>query len=201
MTQYVLTSKTVERCLHRLIQEPIHRMFPGYLCLQQQAASEGRRTQLTFPYNEFFDDYLRVREDSDRPYYVPFTQAQNPSLEELWYNSNVSGTYAPSSLRSTAPLMQIAEIEEAGHNSKWGIAKHHWELARHNLCDGGQVPIESLAAYLFRDYAIEADSPSVYTLIETFNEEFGYEFGGGAFSHLYRTGDSEIGTDSFTTYD
>lgn len=201
MTQYVLPPETVQTCLHRLIDEPIHRMFPGYLCLQQQAAQENRTTRLSFPYNEFFDDYLRVRENSDRPYYVPFTQAQNPSLGELWYNNNVAGTYAPSSLRSTAPLMEIAEIEEGGHNSKWGIAEHHWELARHNLCEGIQVPVESLAAYLLCDYALEANEPSAYTLVETFNEEFGYEFGGEAFSHLYRTGDSDIGQDSFVKYD
>lgn len=204
MTRYVLRPEVVRDCLHRLIDEPIHRMFPGYLCLQQQAAQANRTTGLSFPYNEFFDDYLRVRDDSDRPYFVPFTQAENPSKAELWNNKNVAGTYAPSSLRSTAPLMQIAEVEEGGHNSKWGIAEHHWELARHNLCDDTQVPVESLAAYLLRDYAIEvddADEPSAYTLVETFTEEFGYEFGGDAFSHLYRTSDSEISQESFAGYD
>lgn len=201
MTQYVLEPEVVRTCLHRLIDEPIHRMFPGYLCLQQQAAQENRIAGLSFPYIDFFDDYLRVRDDSDRPYYVPFTQAQNPSLGELWNNKNVAGTYAPSSLRSTAPLIQIAEIEEGGHNSKWAIREHHWELARHNLCEDTQVPVESLAAYLLRDYAFEVEEPSAYTLVETFNEEFGYEFGGEAFSHLYRTGDSEIGQNSFRKYE
>lgn len=197
MTQYVLKPEVVRDCLHRLIDEPIHRMFPGYLCLQQQATQENRTSGLSFPYNEFFDDYLRVRDDSDRPYFVPFTQAENPSLGELWNNKNVAGTYAPSSLRSTAPLMKIAEIEEGGHNSKWAIEDRHWELARHNMCEGDQVPVESLAAYLLRDYAFEADEPSAYTLVETFNEEFGYEFGGEPFSHLYRTSDSDIEASSF----
>lgn len=198
---YVLKPAVVQDCLHRLIEEPIHRMFPGYLCLQQQAAAENRTTELSFPYNEFFDDYLRVRDDSDKPYFVPFTQAKNPSLEALWNNSNVSGTYAPSSLRSTAPLLQMAEIEEGGHNSKWGLQKHHWEPARHQLCDGNQVPVESLAAYLFRDYALDVDEPTAFALVETFLEEYGYEFGGEAFTHLYRTSDSDITADSFAKYD
>lgn len=202
MSQYILKFDAIRGCLRRLIEEPIHRMFPGYLCLQQQSAYEGRETGLSFPYTEFFDDYLRVREDdSDKPYFVPFTQAKDPSLAALWNNKNVSGTYAPSSLRPTAPLMKIAEIEEGGHNSKWGIESRHWEFARHHLCDGNQLPAESLAAYLFRDYAFETDSPSAYTLIEVFTEEFGYEFGGEAFSHLYRTSDSDITTDSFEKYD
>lgn len=202
MTRYVLKPGVVRDCLHRLIDAPIHRMFPGYLCLQQQSGLDSQKTGLSFPYNEFFDDYLRVGEDeSDKPYFVPFNQSTNPSLGSLWYNKNVAGTYAPSSLRSTAPLMQIAEVEEGGHNSKWGIEDRHWQLARHHLCDGNQIPAESLSAYLFRDYGFEVDDPSAYTLVETFIEEFGYEFGGEAFSHLYRTSDSEITEESFVTYD
>jgi len=202
MTCYVLKPEVVRECLPRLIEESIHRMFPGYLCLQQQANLENRTTGLSFPYSEFFDDYFRVRDgDSEKPYFVPFTQNMNPSLDALWNSKHVAGTYAPSSLRSTAPLLQIAEIEEAGHNSKWGIKDRHWQLARHHLCDDNQVPAESLAAYLFRDYAFEVDSPSAFTLVETFTEEYGYEFGGEAFSHLYRTSDSNISESSFEKYD
>jgi len=73
MTRYVLKPEVVRDCLHRLIDAPIHRMFPGYLCLQQQSGLDNRKTGLSFPYNEFFDDYLRVGEDdSDKPYFVPF---------------------------------------------------------------------------------------------------------------------------------
>lgn len=198
---YTLKPSIVRDCLHRLIDETIHRMWPGYLCLQQQADLEGRTTGLSFPYNEFFDDYLRVKgEGSDKPYFVPFS-ADNASLDNLWFNYNVSGTYAPSSLRSTAPLLKIAEIEQGGHNSEWGLIDDHWRLARLELCNGNQVPAESLAAYLLRDYAFNVDEPSAYTLVQTFAEEFGYEIGGQAFSHLYRTGDSNITEESFEQYD
>lgn len=201
MTAYTLKPEVVRDCLHRLIDESIHRMYPGYLCLQQQAALENRITGLSFPYNEFFDDYLRVMgDDADKPYFVPFS-SDNTSLEDLWLNYNVSGTYAPSSLRSTAPLMKIAEIEKGGHNSEWGLVDDHWRIARLELCDGSHIPIESLAAYLLRDFAFETDEPSAYTLVNTFTEEFGYELGGRAFSHLYQTGDSEIMEESFEGYD
>lgn len=202
MTLYVLKPSVVKNCLHRLIEEDIHRMFPGYLCLHQQASIENRLTGISFPYREFFDDYLRVKDESaNKPYFVPFTQAENPSLDALWNNKNVSGTYAPSSLRPTAPLMKIAEIEEGGHNSKWRIEDRHWQLARHHLCGGQQIPVESLAGYLFRDFAFSTDEPSAFTLVETFTEEFGYELGGAAFSHLYRTSDSNISENSFEKYE
>jgi hypothetical protein len=202
MTTYTLKPEVVRECLHTLIDESIHRMYPGYLCLHQQSAIEGRLTGLSFPYNEFFDDYLRVTGDeSDKPYFVPFS-SDNTSLEDLWLNYNVSGTYAPSSLRSTAPLMKIAEIEKGGHNSEWGLVDGHWRVARLELCDGNRIPAESLAAYLLRDYAFKVEEqPSAYTLANTFAEEFGYELGGKAFSHLYQTGDSDISEESFDKYD
>jgi hypothetical protein len=58
-----------------------------------------------------------------------------------------------------------------------------------------------LAAFLFRDYAFEVGDPSAYTLIQTFEEEFGYEVGGEQFTTLYHTGDTNINQDSFEQYD
>lgn len=198
---YILKTEFVRSSLQTLIEESIHRMFPGYLCLQQQASVEDRLTGLQFPAKSFFDAYFRVDEDSDKPYFVPFNNAKNPSINALWNNENVSGTYAPSSLRSTAPLMHIVEVEKAGHNSKWGMKPKHWELARHHLCGGEQLPVESLAAYLFRDFAFDVRNPKAFTLVEAFTKEFGYEFGGEAFSHLFHTGDSNITEESFEKHD
>jgi uncharacterized protein (DUF927 family) len=175
-------------------------MFPGYLCLHQQASRAGRLVDLPFPYFDFFDAYLKVR-DGTKPYLVPFTQAVNPDDTSLWLNENVSGTYAPSSLRSTAPLLKVAEIEEGGHNARWKLKQDHWRLARHHLCDGGQLPVESLAAFLLRDYAFEADEPNAYTVVSAFASEFGFELSGEPFAYLFETGDSEITSEVFELYD
>jgi hypothetical protein len=199
MNKYVLKQEVVNDCLHRLIDQPIHRLYAGYLCLQQQSSLAGRNDNLRFPYTDFFDAYFRIR-DSDKPYYVPFTQAKSPDKAELWFNSNVAGTYAASSLRSTSPLLKVAEIEEAGHDSRWRLQEEHWKLARHYTLDNEHVPVESLAAYLYRDYAIETDEPSAYQLVTTFAEDFGYNLNGSKFSHLYETGDSDISSDSFKKY-
>lgn len=200
MTRYVLKPSVVKDCFWRLVEAPIHRLFPGYLCLQQQAGIEGRTTGLSFPYNEFFNSYFEVL-DGNKPYLVPFTQAKNVSDSSLWLNSNVAGTYAPSSLRSTSPLMQVATLEEGGHNSKWGLNTEHWKLARLEICDGEPVPVESLAAYLFRDFAFETNEPSAYTMVRAFTDEFGYDLGGSAFAHLYETGDSDITEEAFIEYE
>lgn len=200
MTQYVLKPSVVKECFWRLVDAPIHRLFPGYLCLQQQARVEGRTSELAFPYNKFFDTYFQVL-DGDKPYLVPFTQAENPADSSLWFNANVAGTYAPSSLRPTSPLKQVATLEEGGHNAKWGLNTEHHKLARLEICDDEPVPVESLAAYLFRDFAFDIDEPSAYTMVKAFTEEFGYDLGGPAFAHLYETGDSDITEEAFIEYE
>lgn len=200
MTQYILKPVVVEEAIKKLIESSVHRMFPGYLSLKQQAGVHSQTDDLPFPYTEFFNQYFRVS-GSDKPYLVPFTPLENPSDETLWVNDNVAGTYAPSSLRIDSPFTQVVEVEEAGHNSRWRLQPNHWQLARHHLCNGETIPAESLAAFLFRDYAFEAKNPSAYTLIQTFEEEFGYEVSGSQFTTLYHTGDTTINTDSFEQYD
>lgn len=196
MSRYVLDVKVVRECIQKLVDEPIHRLFPGYLCLKQQSGLANRTDMLSFPYNEFFDAYLLI-ENSDKPYFVPFTQSKSPTETALWFNDNVAGTYAPSSLRSTSPLLRVVEVQEGGHNAKWRLQEEHWKLARHHLTDDEHIPVESLAAFLYRDYAVETEEPGAYELVSTFAEDFGYELGGKQFTHLYETGDSNITEDSF----
>lgn len=200
MIRYVLEPAVVQEAIRKLIESPVHRMFPGYLSLKQQAGIHGRDDNLPFPYTEFFNQYLRVP-GGDKPYLVPFTPSEDPSDETLWVNDNVAGTYAPSSLRIDSPFTKVVEVEEAGHNSRWRLQPNHWQLARHHLCDGQTIPAESLAVFLFRDCAFETEDPSAYTLIKAFEEEFGYEVSGPQFTTLYHTGDTSINADSFERYD
>lgn len=200
MTQYVLKPSVVREAIRKLIKSPVHRMFPGYLSLKQQSGIHNRNEDLPFPYTEFFDQYFRVP-GGDKPYLVPFTPSDKPPDETLWVNKNVAGTYAPSSLRSDSPFTKVVEVEEGGHNSRWGLKPNHPQLARHNLCDGQTLPAESLTVFLFRDFAFETEDPSAYTLIQTFEEEFGYEVSGPEFTTLFHTGDTNINEDSFKHHD
>lgn len=200
MAQYVLKPNKVKQAVRTLIESPIHRMFPGYLCLKQQAGIHARRDGLPFPYGEFFDLFFRVP-GAEKPYLVPFTPTDESSDESLWVNNNVAGTYAPSSLRLDSPFTKVVEVQEGGHNSRWRLQDGHWQLARHHLCHGETIPAESLAAFLFRDYAFRTDSPSAYTLLQTFEEEFNYQISGSEFTTLYHTGDTDISADSFQCHE
>jgi hypothetical protein len=200
MAQYVLKNSAVQEAVKTLLKSSVHRMFPGYLCLKQQANIHDRSNDLPFPYTDFFDQYFHVA-GGDKPYFVPFTPSENPPDETLWVNDNVAGTYAPSSLRSDSAFTKVVEVEEAGHNSRWRLQPNHWQLAKHHLCDGETLPAVSLAAFLFRNYAFETTEPSAYTLIQVFEEDFGYEVSGEQFTTLYDTGDTSINQDSFQPYD
>ena len=198
MTSYTLRPAVVEDCLHRIVNENINRDFAGYLCLQQESASRGRTNDLEFPCTKFFEQYFRVSGgDQKFPYFVPFNTTSDPTIEDLWYYEDVSNLYTPSSLRPGTPFMRVIEIDQDNSSQEWGLVDQHWGATRSKLCDSTRIPVESLAGFLLRDYAFEVEDPSAFTIVQAFAAEFGYQVGGKAFTHLYDTGDSNIGPDSF----
>lgn len=195
MPEYILNVDVIRESFWDLVDLPIHRLFPGYLCLRQEAGIENRYDALDFNYNDFFDKYFEMR-SGKKPYLVPFT-VDDFGETELWFNKNVAGTYAPSSLRTTTPLLKVGEFEKDGRKSYWKLFNNHAELAREHLCSGEKVPVEPLAAFLFRDYGFEVDDPSADTLVQAFCEEFVYDRDDSEFTALYSTGNTDIESSDF----
>lgn len=195
MAEYILDVDMIRKSFWELVELPIHRLFPGYLCLRREAGNENRLDDLEFDYNEFFDEFFEMR-SGKKPYLVPFT-VDNFEETELWFNKNVAGSYAPSSLRTTTPLLKVGEFEKDGRRIRWKLNEDHARLARENLCDGEHVPVEPLAAFLFRDFGFEVENPSADTLVEAFCEEFVYDRDDPDFTELYSTGTSDIEPSDF----
>lgn len=201
MTQYTLQPEIVRDCLQRLLDARINRTFLYYLCLQQQSAFTGRQSGLTVPYKDFLDAYFSVEgPDLENSYFVPFTDGGSP-VASRWLATDMMKTYSPALLPSASPLMRVANVDTEEETAEWELTDEHWKGARFELCGGNQVPVESLAAYLFRDYAFRTEEPSAVTVVQTFVREFGYQLGGRAFSHLYRTSDSQITSEAFEIHD
>jgi hypothetical protein len=156
---------------------------------------KGHLGDLSFDYNEFFDRFFEMR-SGKKPYLVPFT-VDDFEETELWFNKNVAGTYAPSSLRTTTPLLKIGEFEKDGRKSWWRLYDNHAELAKKHMCNGQKIPVELLAAFLFRDFGFEVDDPSADKLVEAFCEEFGYDRSSEDFTQLYSTGEYDIEPNDF----
>lgn len=200
MARYVLEPDVVKDAISILVEGPVHRMFPGYLALQQQSAIRGRTDNLPFLYTDFFNQYFRIP-GTEKPYFVPFMSTDDPSKEDLWLNTRVAGKFGPSAVSEDSPFMKIVAIEETGHDSRWRLKPDHWNLAKHHLFAGQRISAEALAAFLYRDYAFETEDPSALTVLNAFANDFGYEISGRAFTTLYHTGETNIGTDSFEKYD
>jgi len=195
MSEYILDVDVVRESFWNLVDRRIHRLFPGYLCLRREAGRENRLDDLDFDYNEFFDKFFEIR-TGKKPYLVPFT-VEDFEETELWFNENVAGTYAPSSLRTTTPLLKIGEFEKDGRKSRWKLNDNHAELAREHMCNGDHVPVEHLAAFLFRDHGFQVEEPSAETLVQAFCEEWVYDTDSPDFTELYSPGETDIQSSDF----
>jgi len=195
MAEYILDVNVVREAFWDLTERGIHRLFPGYLCLRREAGRQNSLNNLSFDYNEFFDKFFQMR-TGKKPYLVPFTD-EDLGQRELWFNKNVAGTYAPSSLRSSTPLLKIGEFDKDGRKSRWKLYSNHAELAREHMCNGEHISVEHLAAFLFRDYGFQVEEPSTDTLVQAFCEEWVYDTADQDFTELYNTGEKYIESRDF----
>lgn len=207
MPNYVLKPEVVESCMWEVARQPTHRHFPGYLGLKRTARIDGQSMGLDFDYTGFHDAFLRVRDDDD-PYLTPFGPDTDPARHSLWFNRNVAGTYAPSSIRPDQPFSRVVTVEGSGRNATYSLVDEHHKRAYRELLQGQQLPVVPLAGYLYRDFAIKAErgindgeivsfetenEPSIETLITIFRDEFGYrenvDSEAEEFDYLYETGE------------
>lgn len=172
----------VAKSFRTLREHNAHPHFAGYLALKRTAARDGGTEDLRPNFKEFFDTFMQVHGGpADRPYLKPF-----PSDERLWFNPNVAGSFAPSSVRNKSPLDRIVDVNGNGRNARYSLVDQHWRLARSLLVSDNRVPALSLAVFLYRDYAILSDEPSTADVISVFREEFGYAESRGTGEEEYR---------------
>lgn len=154
----------------RLRDQKIHPHFAGYLGLKRTAARDGRTDDLKPNFKEFFQTFMQVAGGPvNRPYLKPFS-----SDVKLWFNPNVAGSFAPSSVRNASPLDRIVNVSGDGRNARYSFVDRHWELARSLLVSNNRIPALPLAVFLYRDYALLSEEPSAADVLSVFREEFGY---------------------------
>lgn len=170
----VLRPEVAASCLRDLRNVRIHPHFAGYLCLKRTATQAGRESNLKPNFREFWDTFLKVPGSSLSKPYVNIFLESLPSADNMWFNANVAGSYAPSSLRPDAPFRKAVLIEGEQRDARYSLRDRHWELAKQYLTLGTQVDAAKLAAFLYRDFAFETGAPTASTLVRVFREEFGY---------------------------
>lgn len=173
---HVVQRRIVARALARLRDQKTHTLFAGYLHLQQQASLLGRLDDLKPEFMPFFKRFFEVKNyPLGTPYVKPFTE-QNASAKNLWLNENVAGSYAPSSLRPDQPFRRVVRIAEKSYS----LSPDHARRALTYLLFSEPVQAADLAVFLYRDFGLLGDSPTIMDLIDIFAYEFGYASEPGA---------------------
>lgn len=159
----VLDVSFVKKCVDYLRARRIHRQFVGYLCICEAAAVAGRQDKLQPAFRTFFDRFLTVASPPPgTPYLIPFNDTG--SMESnVWLNSNIAGSYAPSSIRSQAPLRRVVDIFGAARQSTFALRDGHEDLCLENLLYGEPVDPIALAGFLFRDHGFTLHEKKVLT--------------------------------------
>lgn len=143
----------VDQCIQHLRTRKIHRQFVGYLAICEAANVAHRQDELRPNFKKFCSRFLLVGEaDTDSPYLVPFNEGGSRDAS-TWLNSNVAGSYAPSSLRPQAPLRRIVDVYGAGREATFSLKSEHETLCLEHLLFKQPVDALALAGFLLRDHS------------------------------------------------
>jgi hypothetical protein len=154
--EFFVTATAAKRAIDTLTALRIHPHFSGYMAVVAEAASAQRNENLKVNFQKFYNEYLLVSAaPPDRPYLQPFSTSAKGTAQ--LFNRNVAGSYAPSSLRSVAPIKAVVEFKGRGQNVTQTLKEKHEELALRELTGSQKVPVYSLATFLFRDHGVDAD--------------------------------------------
>lgn len=178
---FVLSLPFVKSCLKHLRERPAHRHFAGYLCICEASALAQRTVNLKPSFKDFFERFLLVGgAPEESPYLVPFNEAGTLDAS-VWMNRNIAGSYAPSSIRSQAPLRRVVDVFGAGREAAYSLKDNHEELCTTHLLSGRRIDALALAGFLFRDYSFSVPSGERLTpavLRDALYSRFGFGDGG-----------------------
>lgn len=166
---YVFSIDAVRRSINSLLKNKTHEHIPGYLAiLRSQRKRAGSPSQLS-DIVDVHDRYLKVLGTDGHPYLRPFVSRGN----NVWFNDNVSGSYAPSNVKADpGPFFRVIEIAGSGINTTYTLPVDHAARASQHLLRGHKLPITALAVFMYRDYGFELHTPSIASAVALFRDEF-----------------------------
>lgn len=168
---YVFTTDALRRSVDRLVSQPIHEHFMGYLAILRYRRQTGEDQIATAEITQFFRRYLELSGDSSMPFVSPFRSRSHGKLVRI--NSNPAGSYAASSFRGGMPASKVMQVTGTGKNSTLALRDDHVVQASAALLKGKKVPCCALAAFLYRDYGFELEERDVARVLALFRDEFG----------------------------
>jgi hypothetical protein len=167
---YVFSVDAVRKSIDSLLKNKTHEHVPGYLALLRSQKKRAGNPSALSDIVDLHDRYLKVLNLEDHPPYLrPFVSRGR----NVWFNDNVSGSYAPSNVKADpGPFFRVVDIAGSGLNTTYSLPVDHAARASEHLLRGHKLPVTALAAFIYRDYGFDLDTPSVASVVSIFRDEF-----------------------------
>ena len=168
---YLVNVDAVKKALTTLANVRSHEHFPGYLALLRDRYKSNSATN-SETIVKFYKDFLYVSDAPDnRPFLRPF-RSRGVGNPITLNQSNVAGSYAPSSIRNNGPLSKIIKIKNTAGTTNYELLSEHWKIVLTEMLSGHKLPIISTAIFILRDYAFQIPKQNIEDLISIFRIEF-----------------------------
>lgn len=167
-----------------LRQVKAHTLTPAYLAVRRALLvdSTKRKPTITLTVKGLLDDYFVFEGAPDGyPWARPFTHRGGNDV----LNKNPAGSFAWSNRSQREVMIRFLDHLE-DQDPDYALKPNHWELAREALLKQERLPTDALIAFLYRDFAFEADEPSFDPLIDRFAQEFDFRAEGGGLTSQFR---------------
>lgn len=175
---YLLPIEEIQSSRLALAKCRIHPHFAGYLCVRHAAQREGHRADLRPNFRTFFDQFFSVAPKDDKPYVLPFSERGSDDREH-YFNRNVAGSYAQSSLRGVAPLLKVVDVKGRANSTTYSLREDDAALAFEHLLLKQRISALDLAVFLYRNWRLQLDEPTPNALLDIFKNDFLFGSAGG----------------------
>lgn len=163
---YVLRVEIVRWAIEQLRGVDIHNFFIAYLHLRRQAARQADFEDVAPDWSDLATFLEVPGAPPGKPWFRPFLSGSRGHGQE-WLNSNIAGSYSPSSLRVVPK--RVLDVK----GSHFSFPPDHWRRAREHLLYNKRAPLAPTAIFLYRDFGFEGDVGR-QELVEIFRDDFGY---------------------------
>lgn len=180
----VLTVRAVRWAINDIKLRRIHPFFLAYLFLRKWGLEQGTTTEIKPNWDEIARFIAIAGGPPKKPLFRPFQLSPSADSSRLWFNRNVAGSFAPSSLRKV-PYRVVGT-----QGSHFSLNSLHAEQAFEHLLFKEQLPSVALAAFLYRDFVFtgaSADGAEPVDLVDLFRSDFRFTADDSDFDVLFAT--------------
>lgn len=109
---------------------------------------------------------------------LPFSERGSDDREH-YFNRNVAGSYAQSSLRGVAPLLKVVDVKGRANSTTYSLREDDAALAFEHLLLKQRISALDLAVFLYRNWRLQLDEPTPNALLDIFKNDFLFGSAGG----------------------